>query len=617
MHTAIAQSLVGLAAVLAMSSAEGLELADGCPDHSYLGNRPSDRDEPDWSEQAQGIANDGESWFFTRDTRLFKYDANWRDVDGDDVGKLLGGGVGFPPELAEGTFSDGIDHFGDPDYYGGHVFIPFENNHPACPVVCSHDAPFAIIGVYTADNLTFVDWIDITDYQEKAGWVAIDPVKQQLYTSLSTLDGDTPVLRYDLDVSKLENGIQGDFLTIKQLENGDIAPEAKAFLLEGSEESPRPVAGKFSYMQGGVFTPWGDLYLAVGKAGASPSDVRGGLHLFRPTQDGNLRLVESSENVDSETLPDPRFAYRYDPIIVPEPDSVNALGEEPEGVDWWNRDNDPDSRYPGQLHAILLDNEALADDEIWLKHYRVDYFCVDEGVDTDGDGVSDRDEVYRDNTHPKLGDSDHDGIDDTLDNCRLRHNADQADLDGDGLGDRCDADKDGDGQSNSDEAACGSDPLDGASLAPDLDGDQEPDCVDEDDDADGQSDADEAACGSDPLDATSLAPDFDGDDVPDCVDSDDDGDGVDDTADRCPGTLLPDSGIPASGALGRNRYALIDEDLVFDRNTVGQRDVRPYTTADTGGCNASQIADALRLGKDHYESGITKGVLDAWIASAP
>ena len=82
-------------------------------------------------------------------------------------------------------------------------------------------------------------------------------------------------------------------------------------------------------------------------------------------------------------------------------------------------------------------------------------------------------------------------------------------------------------------------------------------------------------------------------------------------------TLLPDPVIPKSGALGKNRYALLDEDLVFDRNAVGQGDLPPYTTTETGGCNASQIADALGLGKSHYENGITKSVLDAWIASAP
>jgi hypothetical protein len=294
---------------------------------------------------------------------------------------------------------------------------------------------------------------------------------------------------------------------------------------------------------------------------------------------------------------------------------LSGLGQEPEGIDWWNRDNDPSSRYPGQLHAILLDNQ-VDDDNIWLKHYAVDYFCVRDD-DTDGDGVSDGDEVYLYNSSPLFADSDHDGVDDALDNCPFVSNPNQDDQDGDGVGDGCDVDRDGDGQSNGDEAACGSNPLDPGSVAPDLDADGTPDCVDEDDDGDGQSDADEIACGSDPLDAESLSPDFDGDAILDCLDPDDDDDGVVDEEDRCPGTLVPDPVIPSSGVLKRNRYSLLDDDLVFDRNAVGEDAAPAFTTIDTGGCNPSQIADALGLGRSHYESGLPRGVLEEWIGSQP
>ena len=38
-----------------------------------------------------------------------------------------------------------------------------------------------------------------------------------------------------------------------------------------------------------------------------------------------------------------------------------------------------------------------------------------------------------------------------------------------------------------------------------------------------------------------------------------------------------------------------------------------YTTLDTAGCNASQIAAAYRLGKSHWDHGLSRGVLNAWI----
>ena len=45
-------------------------------------------------------------------------------------------------------------------------------------------------------------------------------------------------------------------------------------------------------------------------------------------------------------------------------------------------------------------------------------------------------------------DSDRDGVQDNLDNCPSKANAEQADHDGDGTGDACDADDDSDGVSD-------------------------------------------------------------------------------------------------------------------------------------------------------------------------
>ena len=50
--------------------------------------------------------------------------------------------------------------------------------------------------------------------------------------------------------------------------------------------------------------------------------------------------------------------------------------------------------------------------------------------------------------------------------------------------------------------------------------------ADNDDDGDGQLDTDEQFCGSDPLDAQSSSPDNELDGIPDCIDEDDDNDGA-------------------------------------------------------------------------------------------
>ena len=106
MRSAIVRTVLALVAFVGTPDAALPQLVDGCPTHTYLGNLPSDAEPPDWSEQAQGIANDGEHWFFTNVSHLFKYDTNWRHRDGDDTGKLEG--VDIPSVLAD----LGIDHFG-------------------------------------------------------------------------------------------------------------------------------------------------------------------------------------------------------------------------------------------------------------------------------------------------------------------------------------------------------------------------------------------------------------------------------------------------------------------------------------------------------------------------
>ena len=82
----------------------------------YLGTGPAS-EKPDWSAQAQGLANDGVHWFFThndladkRKSSMIKYLRNWRAVDGADEGRITSAGI--PAVLLD----LGINHFGDPDY---------------------------------------------------------------------------------------------------------------------------------------------------------------------------------------------------------------------------------------------------------------------------------------------------------------------------------------------------------------------------------------------------------------------------------------------------------------------------------------------------------------------
>jgi hypothetical protein len=149
----------------------------------------------------------------------------------------------------------------------------------------------------------------------------------------------------------------------------------------------------------------------------------------------------------------------------------------------------------------------------------------------------------------------------------------------------------------------------------DTDNDGIPDSVDPDDDNDGQSDDDEIACGSDPLDASNTSPDADGDNIPDCVDPDADGDLVDDSVDICPATVIPEAAPTSTAGLNRNRWALQNTNGIFTQAPPQAGSVFSFTTADTRGCSCEQIVVAAGLGKNHLSRGCSTSAMLNWIAN--
>jgi len=286
-----------------------------------------------------------------------------------------------------------------------------------------------------------------------------------------------------------------------------------------------------------ALTPVNELYIISGGAGIGGSGDNGfaltiaGGKVTVPAQTWKVALVIPKGENDISRVD---CSSRTIAVIVPNTNFTNT--------DW--------TTYLTTVDAV----EALTGYDFFSNLPEPIQRCVEAGIN---------------GNNPPL-DTDNDTVPDSSDNCPFAVNADQANNDGDAQGDACDADDDNDGTLDTDEAACGSNPLIAASTCEvcdgadndldgstdegflNTDGDTQADCVDSDDDNDGISDDDEATCGSNPLNTDSTCEVCDGadndlnegidegfanndnDGLADCVDPDDDNDGVLDGSDNCP-----------------------------------------------------------------------------------
>jgi hypothetical protein len=222
----------------------------------------------------------------------------------------------------------GYDHFGDPDVHRGTLYIPLEGKRRIFWALTVSRAPR--IAAFRTSDLQFL-WSARLRKRQQAGWCAINS-KGVLLSSNSRVTpraaaGEGPLFRYRIEGTTLTfldrvvlRDEQGTLVVLDSMQGGTFADDDHVYISCGYYEDPHP--------------SWG-------------------LHLFdMRTQ---RRIVRSTNGSGF-------FNYEFHP--------GGGTDEEPEGLTCWDLDGRNALGIEGQLHAILLDNDANGDD-VYFKYYRV------------------------------------------------------------------------------------------------------------------------------------------------------------------------------------------------------------------------------------------------------
>lgn len=258
-----------------------------------------------WSWILQGVAHDADNWYVASQYGLWKLPVD-HPLDDHDAGWMRN--VPIPPEL----WSRGYNHFGDPEFSGGALYVPLEGS--GVPRVLVYDPSL---------NLMADAEINPAGSLGDAPWLAIDPTNGLLYTSNFHISPDNPIRvfrpRFGLGVGRVLFYL--DYVGTYTIR----------------DEAGTPIF--LDDIQGGAFSPNGHLYLV--------SDVSGAVVGFDTS--GRRR---SKTNVDYTGW-----------------DSSQEL----EGITFWDLDSGRAPNIRGQLHLMMAKRDTLStrSNSVYFKHYQL------------------------------------------------------------------------------------------------------------------------------------------------------------------------------------------------------------------------------------------------------
>jgi hypothetical protein len=302
--------------------------------YNYLENYPEDKS-TEWSESVNGVTHDDYNWFISQEKNIWKIPVthNLSSVSNDDEGVI-------EKELDDSDYSklkgDGYDHFGDLEWYEfedqGYLFVPAEGK----------DNPeVGAIAIFNADNLQYMHHDYLMDgeniLQSRAAWCAVD---RQGFVYSSGRDVGF-INKYRIEWNLLKKKVRP---WLEKVASISLLSE------EGSQVY-------ITYVQGGVISPSGLLYLVAGYSEQKDSKSTWGIHVFN---------LSTGRRVQRSTNGYGYFNYAFDP------GRIGLSGDwdfqEPEGITIWDLDDGRAPEIRGQLHVFVLDNE-LNTDHIYFKHY--------------------------------------------------------------------------------------------------------------------------------------------------------------------------------------------------------------------------------------------------------
>ncbi len=315
----------------------------------FIGEYPAN-DDPDWSNDLQGLTHDAGNWFITQTWQI------WKIPVGVDLNHAADGQNGvFYKELDGGDYAIlealGYDHFGDPCYYEhngtGFVIVPVEDNDDS-------ENRCGALAFLNPGNLSYISHtcIDNGENRNRASWCAVDSTGL-IYSSI------------DRNVSHINLfNVNWDML-VNQQTASLILPNPPPIVLRDESGISTVLTG--DYLQGGALTPSDELlYMMHGNQ--MDYHTGNGIHVF-DLKTGN-RVARSSRISGL-------FFFQWSPGFL--------LYQEPEGMTFWDLDNKMAPGISGQIHVILFEPDP-GNDNVWLKHYSNATY-VDQNAQINQDGT--------------------------------------------------------------------------------------------------------------------------------------------------------------------------------------------------------------------------------------